>query len=204
MSRHSKLRAGRLADLRSFDPGAVRRTVQALVAGQLGRRASWAAVQAWSALAIAVVYSDTGTVRRGYAEMARRHGLSRKSLGRGRLLLMPPEGAPSREGLLVRPFRGRAGHGVSKWAAGDQLLTLALARLRATAAGPKKVHRRRSPLGDTSAQVAAPVRRAGRPAGLLDPVQDLSDGPAGRSPDTTAEWQALRDRLAPGRRHRRW
>ncbi len=187
-----------MADLRSLPRADVAAAVRSLVAQALGSRCPHGVVLAWVALVLAVLYSDTGTTRRGLAELAARAGVSRQTITAYRKRMMPPEGEPSRWGLLVRPFRGRAGHGVSRWAVGDQLLHQIQARIR-----DQRARSRRSALRQDSAHVAPPSTGPG-PAGAAEqPPTATTEGPSGRSAATTSDWEAFRDQLEARKRLRR-
>lgn len=166
-----KLRAGLISDLRSQDRGLVRHAVHAVVQDALGgRRAHAGLVAAWASLALACLYSETGTSRRGVTELARRAGWSESTVKRTRKQLMPPEGVgaeakqphPSLAGLLLRPKRGRSGEGVSLWALGNGLLYQVRARVRAALDDHREDRSRRSSHGVKKVHVAAPPT-AGRP-----------------------------------------
>jgi hypothetical protein len=188
-----------IQDMARGHVGLLRAGVRRAVHRRLGPQAGAGAVLAFSALAAAVLLSTTGPVAIGYQELSRRHRVHRRSLSRARPQLMPPDGAPSTDGLLLRSHRGRLNVAtgavtVSRWYPGDQLLREVADYMRHTLAQPKRAHR-------------PPVRQLPpRPPAAVPPGLAERDTPSPHAapPDGVLGgrdlWAAVRDQFTPRRR----
>lgn len=158
----------------------LRAAVRHSVRRRLGAQAGAGAVLAWTAVAVAVLLSTSGPVAVGYTELSRRHRVHRRSLSRARRKLVPPDGQPSTDGLLLRQKRGgtdvaKGTWWVSRWYPGDQLLTEVRGYLRGVL--------------DRGPRSRTPSRAAGRlpqrPPAPVPPGRSVGDTPSlGAAPPT--------------------